>query len=188
MKLLAKELPMECTIADLPLPFITSRLTIRQLLPIDESDFLALYRDPDVMHFLGAGTQKSPETRWRQVVSSPSMFTQQLAVVRLDSNEFIGLCGFLDKPEEQFERWVLLRPYLWRHGYGAEISAKLTEVAFNALDARLVFGIIDPANVASLAMVKKLGYSFLGEYSNSKNLNDWQNGHHKYGLACQPDG
>lgn len=173
---------MELTITALPLPVAATRLLIRQLQPADEHNFLAIYQDPEVMRFLDPLVKITPAVRWRQVLSSPTMFTQQLAVTQLDSNLLIGLCGLIDRPGNQFERWVLLRPMFWRQGYGTEVSSKLTEVAFNHLNARLVFGIIDPANAASLAMVQRLGYSYFGEYFNKTKPEHWQNGHHKYGL------
>jgi RimJ/RimL family protein N-acetyltransferase len=109
-----------------------------------------------------------------------------LSVVLSESNELVGVCGFLiaDQPNEpdEWEAWLLLRSKYWGKAMGVEITSALIAVAFKSLAAQRVIGIVDPANHASLAMIKKLGFSYMRDYSDPSNPSNWQNGHHIYGV------
>ena len=103
-----------------------------------------------------------------------------LSIVLPETNEFVGACGFLTAPKQsEWETWLLLRSKFWGQAIGAEVTSALIEVAFSSLGAQSVIGIVDPMNHASLAMIKKLGFAFVCEYTGSIR---WQHGHHVYGV------
>lgn len=103
-----------------------------------------------------------------------------LCIVQSETNEFVGACGFLKTARQhEWEAWVLLRSKFWGAGIGAEVTSALIAAAFSSLGALRVIGIVDPANHASLSMIKRLGFAFIGEY---KVATLWQQGHHIYSV------
>lgn len=100
----------------------------------------------------------------------------------VETNEFVGTCGFFQTPQQhEWEPWLLLRQKFWGVGIGGEVTSALTATAFSSLGALRVVGIVDPTNHASLAMIKKLGFTFAGEYK-GKEIAHWQQGHHVYSV------
>lgn len=163
----------------LPLPIVTPRLVIRQAVRSDMRGWSALYRSPKVRQHLNGPLKRRAQEWWKGHQISLGKVDQQLSVVLTETNEFVGVCGFFDKPDDQWEVWLMLRSKFWRKAMGAEITSVLARVAFESFSAKRVIGIVDPANHASLKLFKTLGFSFVSVYIETSN---WQNGHHIYGL------
>ncbi|WP_083758043.1 GNAT family N-acetyltransferase [Polaromonas naphthalenivorans] len=103
-----------------------------------------------------------------------------LCIVLPETNEFVGACGFLTTPQQhEWEAWLLLRSKFWGKAFGPEVTSALIAVAFSSLGAQRIVGIVDPMNHASLAMIKKLGFTFIREYAGTTR---WQHGHHVYSV------
>ncbi len=103
-----------------------------------------------------------------------------LTIVHSETNEFVGACGFFKTPQQhEWETWLLLRSKFWGAGIGAEVTSALIAAAFSSLGAQRVIGIVDPTNHASLSMIKRLGFAFVGDYTGTTS---WQHGHHVYSV------
>lgn len=161
--------------ASLPTPIFTGRLVIRPPRRSDMNSWAALNRSPKARRHLNGPLRRPATELWLQLQSLSGQVTQPLAVAHRETNEFVGQCGFLQsvhEPEDA-ELYCVIRTSCWGMGYGNEICSALIPFAFSALGASRITGIVHPGNVASLAMVKKLGFVECGVCQHS----DWQQGH-----------
>ena len=169
----------------LPIPIVTERLVIRQAVRTDMEEWSALYGNPKVRQYLNGPLNRSAQAWWNGQQPLLANVDQALSVVLSATNEFVGTCGFF-KTEQlgEWEAWVQLRTSFWGKAIGTETTLALMRVAFKSLAAERVVGLVDPANVASINMIEKLGFVFIREYA-GKSL--WQSGHHVYGVERLKD-
>lgn len=164
----------------LPVPIVTPRLVIREPVREDMRGWSALYRNPKVRQHLNGPLNRPAQEWWRGQQRHLDEVDRPLSVVLPETNELVGVCGFFKAARRgEWEVWLLLRSKFWGNGMGPEITSALVEVAFASFTAQRVIGIVDPANHASLNMIKKLGFAFIREYSGTSR---WQAGHHIYGV------
>ncbi len=164
----------------LPIPIVTLRLVIRQPVRIDMRGWSALYRSPKVRQYMNGPLKRSAQDWWTGQQRLLANVEQPLSIVLPKTNELVGVCGYFEsKQRDEWEVWLLLRSKFWKKAIGAEVTSALVETAFDSFSAKRVIGIVDPANYASLDMLKKIGFVFTGEYSGTS---QWQNGHHIYGV------
>jgi len=167
----------------LPLPIFTPRLIIRDAVLSDMPGWSALYRDPEVRRYFGGLVEREPQDWWELLQDKISDVKRPLSIVLNETNELVGICGFLasrQPAEWEWETWLLLHTEFWGKGIGTEVISALVEVAFLTLEAQRVIGKIDPENQASLDLFIKLGFLYLGKHPDS---DSWQYGHHIYGLV-----
>jgi RimJ/RimL family protein N-acetyltransferase len=62
--------------------------------------------------------------------------------------------------------WIL-HPDSYGHGYAAEASAALMELAFTKLQARWLVALVDRANTASITLAERLGFTQLDNVGDS---------------------
>jgi RimJ/RimL family protein N-acetyltransferase len=62
--------------------------------------------------------------------------------------------------------WIL-HPDSYGHGYAAEASAALMELAFTKLQARWLVALVDRANTASVTLAERLGFTQLDNVGDS---------------------
>lgn len=164
----------------LPLPINTPRLVIRDAVRSDMRGWSTLYRSPKVRQFMGGPLKRTAQKWWEGQQPLFTQLTRPLSIIQSDTNELVGVCGFLNNAQQsEWEAWLLLRSKFWRRAIGSEVMSALVEVVFFSLAASRVITIVDPENYASIGMLKKLGFVFVGEYSVTS---CWQNGHHIYGV------
>lgn len=139
-----------------------------------------LYMNEAVRKHLNGPLRRPASEWWTGHQDRASSVERQFVIAKADTDDFVGVCGFFEPNARRngWEIWLSLRPEFWGSGIGPEVATALMGVAFNALGAERVVGIVDPANTKSLSMIKKLGYRFEGEYPGS----DWQRGHHVYAV------
>lgn len=168
----------------LPIPIVTQRLLIRQAVRTDMEEWSALYKNPKVRQYMNGPLKRSAQKWWNLQQPLLANVDQALSVVLSATNEFVGTCGFL-KTEQlgELETWVQLQPSFWGKAIGTEATLALMRVAFKSLAAERVVGLVDPANVASINMIEKLGFVFIREYAGKS----WQSGHHFYGVERPKD-
>jgi len=151
------------------LPLETPRLELREL---RESDFAAVHRyasDPEVTRFMGWGPNDEAATRAflaEAVAASSSPHTRcEVAVVERASGEVIGSCGAYARRDPVHREWeigyVLARPF-WGRGLGSEAVGALVALAEGALGAHRLYATVDPANAASAALLRRLGFRLEG--------------------------
>ncbi len=154
--------------------FRTDRLVARDWTAADAQSAFAIYGRDEVMRWLG------PEPR----VAVPSVEQMrarldamaQRAAAQPDyglwplelrtSGELIGAVLMQPLPDsEQVEIGWHLNPLHWGHGYATEAARGVLGLAFGARGLDRVVAVVDPANVRSLAVCRRLGMTHLGQTS-----------------------
>ncbi|MGH9021031.1 MAG: GNAT family N-acetyltransferase [Acidimicrobiales bacterium] len=146
----------------LDLPIRTARLTLRALTPSDLDDHFALYSNPLVVRYL----YPSPLTRDEAVESLGRRCRVELpqegewlnlAVER--DGEFLGEVGLsrVSLDHRGWEVGYVFAPSAAGHGYAAEATRAMVDLAFDELEAHRVTGHLDARNHRSAALLERLG-------------------------------
>jgi RimJ/RimL family protein N-acetyltransferase len=129
--------------------------------------------DPEVMRFITGSPETRDQTkaviervqaRWARWGHSWWSF------IALDSNEVVGAgCvqhlrrgGTEPDPECPFEIGWRLRRDCWGRGLASEAAVAMAAFAFDRLAAPTLYAVCDPANEASMAVMKRLGMRYRG--------------------------
>lgn len=149
----------------LPLPIETSRLTIRRYL---ETDFEALFKlqsNDDVTRLLLYDTKTADEVResLETRMSPPPLDADgqaaTMAVILRETGQHLGeVTLFLVSTEHRLgEVGVVFHPDFHGHGYASEAALELLRLGFDTLGLHRMIGRCDGRNLASAALLKRLG-------------------------------
>jgi [ribosomal protein S5]-alanine N-acetyltransferase len=82
------------------------------------------------------------------------------------TGQFVGQCGLRHREllgVAEIELFYALRSPFFRRGLGTEMARAVVERGFRQLGARSLIAFTLPSNLASLALMKKLGMQYQGE-------------------------
>jgi [ribosomal protein S5]-alanine N-acetyltransferase len=146
----------------------TDRLLLREF---DEADALAYYSlgsDPLITRYTGAPPLTSLEQALEVLRSNPLADYQRRgfgrwACVLRQSGAVIGFAGlkWLDELQEVDLGYRLLPAY-WGRGLATEASQAALNYGLRHLKLQRVIGLVDPANLASVRVLEKLGMTRTG--------------------------
>ena len=149
----------------------TARLLIRDLSPEDAPALLAMDCDPEVMRFI-AGARGTEQTldlvleRISRLITLPERNPSCgfWAVEVTETGEFIGLCGLipLDKTKEIEIAYRYIKSS-WGHGYATEAAQSVLAYGLEELGLTSISAVTVPENVASRAVLEKIGLVYRGE-------------------------
>jgi RimJ/RimL family protein N-acetyltransferase len=147
----------------------TSRLKLREFVMEDAAFVLQLLNEPSFIEFIGdrgVRTLQDTERYLREgPMSSYRQFGHGLLRVSLKDGDIpIGMCGLvkrdtLPNPDIGFA----LLPAFWGQGFVTEAARAVIQHGREVLGKQVFLGITTPGNVRSIAVLKKLGLSFLEE-------------------------
>jgi RimJ/RimL family protein N-acetyltransferase len=147
----------------------TERLTVRQLALSDADALMSVFGDVEVMRF-GDGIQtKEWVEGWIQTCleSYAVHGFGPYAVVEQSNQDLIGYCGlyyFSDvNGRSEIEIGYRLRRSAWGQGYAVEAARTVRDFAFDTLNIKRLIAIIDPSNIASIHVAKKIGMQYESE-------------------------
>jgi RimJ/RimL family protein N-acetyltransferase len=154
-------------LARLPLPIPTPRLLLRLPLPRDVPELRRSFRDPRTARAAGAPLHSVAERRdpARMVRRTSREFRRgehlSLSVVLRAEGACIGRVGLrgLDwrwRKVESLAYWI--DPRYWDRGYATEASYFLCRAAFRSLRLRRISSQALDRNLASLAVLRRLGF------------------------------
>ncbi|WP_448547998.1 GNAT family N-acetyltransferase [Thalassotalea fusca] len=161
----------------------SNRLSYRLVTRDDKQDLFDLDQDPAVMEHLNGGkptTMEEIENIWiprMEKYATPEKGWGIWHVTLTDTGEFLGFIlmrpmGFFEgKPDEQdLETGWRFFQHTWGKGYATEAAKHLmTEIA-KTQDIKSFSAIAVKENVASIAVMKKLGMTFIKEAINDDPL------------------
>lgn len=142
----------------------TARLILRPLRESDTDAYAAMMADPEIARFLTPDQRPlSPADSWRQVAMLLGHwqlrgFGMWAVAERENPGDLVGRLG----PHQpggwpDFEiGWGLARS-VWGRGYATEGAAAAMRYAFEVLQRPRVISLIDPQNVRSAAVARRLG-------------------------------
>lgn len=143
----------------------TPRLRVRPFRPDDLDDVHALQSDPEVVRYLPWVVRTREESQaWLAArIASPRLAADDdavaYAVERRGDGRVIGsITLFLRSAEHrQGEIGFVVERAAQGHGYAAEATRAVLDVAFAELDLHRVVGRADPRNDASARLMQRLG-------------------------------
>ncbi len=143
-------------------------IELRPYTRADEESFVALFRDPEVVRYVGDGLQSEAADRelFHRVFSQVHP-TNKFAVWAMSvGGSIIGHAELKPSPRDDIDGWELvyvIERSHWRRGYGRAVAALVTGYGFDDLRLPVVFATVDTENTSSLALLAGLGFSQVGE-------------------------
>jgi RimJ/RimL family protein N-acetyltransferase len=127
----------------------------------------AVFGDPEVMRFSGAGARTPEGTleRVRGLIEHQDRHGfSKWGVVERASGRLIGDCGIqLLEGGPDVELGFHLRTSAWGRGYATEAAGACLDAAFTDLGLERVIAIVAPGNAASVRVLHKIGMRPSGE-------------------------
>lgn len=135
---------------------MTERLTLRPLLPDDAEAYLAIRHHPEVAKWVPKplpGVIERFAASWEERRYAPWGVFQ--------GGKLIGHGGLNYVPEfgETEVLWAL-HPDAWGRGYATEVARASLDYGFETLGLGLIFAIALPDNLASQAVMKRIGLTY----------------------------
>lgn len=142
----------------------TDRLLLPPLTLEHTADLVGLYSDPEVARYIG-GDELTPEATAAQAERFAGVWREhgfgQSAVIDRRSGAFLGRVGLHYWPAwDEVELGYVLAAHAQHRGLAAEAAAAWIEWARASLERDHLVAVIDPRNVASTGLARRLGFSF----------------------------
>ncbi len=148
----------------------TERLLLREF---DEDDVEAFYRlakDPGILRFThDPGTGLTGLDHALEILRAYPMADYRKygfgrwACVDRAAGEVIGFAGLKHRAElQEVDIGYRFLPEHWGRGLATEAGRASLDYGFTRLGLRRIIGLVDPANVASVRVLQKLGMTFAG--------------------------
>jgi RimJ/RimL family protein N-acetyltransferase len=161
----------------------TKRLVLRRQVMEDLEALWALYCDPEVTRYIPDAPKSREEARqeleWHQNGHPRNPDLGLWATLHKESGRFIGRCGLLpwtiDGQEEVEVAYSLAREF-WGQGLASEAAHAIAAYAFGQLHLRRLVCLIEPANLASMRVARKMGMTF------EKAMQDEMGPYHLYSM------
>jgi RimJ/RimL family protein N-acetyltransferase len=145
----------------------TPRLVLRPFAAGDGPLVHRVYSDPEVMRYVATGPMADLSVTER-LLQDYDAHQKRLgysfwAVIERASGELIGDAGLYRTPAGEVELGYTLGTAWWGRGYATEAASAWLDCAFSSLGILEVVALAEPANVASLHVLEKLGMRRAGE-------------------------
>jgi RimJ/RimL family protein N-acetyltransferase len=143
----------------------------------DLDDYLAIVGDDRVTNWLSFDS-RDRDTAQQALAAAVERSEQgdrpdyMLAVTRLDDDRLIGFARLGPTGVQAAHLGYAIAADHWGHGYATDASRTLVRFAFENLDLHRVSAAIGPENLASVAVVKRLGFSYEGRIRHHVFTND----------------
>lgn len=142
-------------------PLLSERLLLRPFERADAPAAHEIYRDELVMRWVGTG----PVTRAEQTAAMLGGYIEHQrkygfsfwAVLLRDGGQLIGDAGLYRRGDRVELGYTLGREH-WGRGYGTEAARTCVDAAFEKLGIGRVEALVRPENIASAAVLAKLGF------------------------------
>jgi [ribosomal protein S5]-alanine N-acetyltransferase len=164
----------------------TARLLLRHFHILDSVPLYRVFGDAEVMRF-GNGVQtREWVLSWLQTCLEwyyRSWGFGPYAVVTKHNQEVIGYCGLFYFPDldgqPEVEIGYRLARSAWGQGYATEAAIAVRDYAFKTLGIKRLIAMIDPSNIASVRVAKKIGM----QYEKDIMLEDYTHPDHIYSMT-----
>jgi len=145
----------------------TQRLLLRRFHILDDKPLHKVFGDADVMRF-GNGVQTKEWVHNWLLTSFDWYFNKwgfgPYAVINQHNQEVIGYCGMFYFPEidgqPEVEIGYRLARSAWGKGFATEAAVAVRDYAFKTLGMKRLIAMIDPSNIASIRVAKKIGMRY----------------------------
>jgi len=141
----------------------TNRLILRELNENDAKDMYLLNADPEVIRYTGDDPFESVDAA-RIFLMNYSDYVRngmgRWAVIEKENQRIIGWCGLKRHDDGMVDLGYRFLKSAWGKGYATESSLGCLIYGFQTLQLPQIIARVDPANIASVRVIEKLGFSF----------------------------
>jgi RimJ/RimL family protein N-acetyltransferase len=153
-----------------PPQLTTSSLHLRGINKADSDDLFAIYADAKTLEYWGRDPVQSPAEAWNMIkenmkcVDSGSAILWGIALRK--SPQLIGTCTIfrINQQNRNGEIGYILNRAHWGKGLMTEAIRRVLAYAFDELKFHRLEADTDPENLASLALLEKLGFQREGYF------------------------
>ena len=144
----------------------TDRLVLRHLTTDDTAFTLELLNEPSFIQNIGDRKVRTEEDAQKYLLNGPIESYDKngfgLFMVELkDTSVPIGMCGLIKRDNlPDADVGFAFLPKYWMQGYASESAFAVLKYAKETIGLRRILGIVNPANVASIRVLEKLGLKF----------------------------
>lgn len=146
----------------------TERLLLRPYQLQDFDRFYAMLRDPIAKQHTGGITQMTYDQRlavFQQDLLVPFSDAQtEFAIADKATSEYLGYCGFITEDGGGPEFLYGLCRDSWGKGYGYEAARAVLSYCFAHYGHDRYIATVEPENAASIGLLKKLGFTVMGDH------------------------
>jgi RimJ/RimL family protein N-acetyltransferase len=145
----------------------TPRLILRNFQPEDVHQLAPILANSQVMKFSPTGILSLSQTQAKIdgfITSYKTFGFGKWAIIFKETNRLIGYCGVaVEQIDNQHEREIGYRldPAYWGRGLATEAAAIAIKYGFEQLNFLYILGIVEPVNIASVKVLKKLGMKYV---------------------------
>jgi ribosomal-protein-alanine N-acetyltransferase len=148
-------------------PLTGDGVRLRDLTVEDFDDFFAIVGDDRVTSWMAfdSHTPESGRTMLDSILERSGREDRpdyMLAVTRLDDDHVIGFIRLAPGVHQGAKLGYAIGADHWGRGYATDASRTILKFAFGDLGLHRVSAAIGPENLASVAVVKRLGFSYEG--------------------------
>ena len=140
----------------------TERLKLRPITMEDVPVYHSFFSDQETMRFYPStrSLEETNEFVKRQLRRYEKDGFGPWGVTLKASDRLIGYCGLISQTVDsrtEMEIGYLIGREYWRQGFASEAAIGCRDYAFSILDVDRLISLIDPANVASIGVARKVG-------------------------------
>jgi ribosomal-protein-alanine N-acetyltransferase len=155
----------------------TERLILKQLKVEDAEDLYRIYSNRETMKFMGTGSASIEEERSNIQKHIEKYYNKYgfglWATVLKENNTLIGRCGLLYQEIEgtkDLELAYLIDNTYWGKGLATEAAQSIIKIGFDRYKFNRIIAIINPQNIASIRVAKKIGMNYEREIASFKDF------------------
>ena len=140
----------------------TDRLVLREIAESDAEGLHAAYGDPEAMRFWdfpATSTVAETTALIKEALAGGRIRLGVWAILKRNG-PFVGMVNYhnRDTRNRRLEIGWIVVPAYWRQGIMTEAAGAVLHHCFNAMNTHRVEALIEPENLASLALAAKLGF------------------------------
>ena len=143
---------------------VTKRLLLRHLVMEDLDELFKLYSNPEIRRYFPEGVLSYEETKeeleWFLNGHPEHPELGLWATIHKETDKFIGRCGLLPWEIDgklEVEVAYLLDKDFWHQGLASEAAKGILTYAFEKLNFSRIICLMDPDNIASQNVAKRIG-------------------------------
>jgi GrpB-like predicted nucleotidyltransferase (UPF0157 family)/RimJ/RimL family protein N-acetyltransferase/GNAT superfamily N-acetyltransferase len=138
----------------------TEQLFLKTYTPKDFDSLAALLADPEVMRY----SLKGPMSQEEVSIFVQKRMSEMKCIFAKEDGRFVGIVGLLHQVIDGIDELEIsyrLKRAEWGKGFATEAAKAVRDWAFSHLDCERLVAIIEPANVRSASVAKRLSMTAL---------------------------
>ena len=151
-------------------PIQTTRLVLRNYTKADMDFVISIWNDPDMGKYLPDPSIENVDKQYMKAYKTMEEYEEccYLISVFVETGELIGTCSFVPGEDgSTYDLGYCVHKKFQENGYATEMAQGMIDYA-GAHGAREITATVHKENVASIALMRKLGFTIVGETQTRK--------------------